>query len=447
MDLFDYMGEKNNKQESPLASRMRPTKLSEIVGQEHILGEDKLLYRAIQVDKLQSLIFYGPPGTGKTTIAKVIANTTKAHFIILNATTSGKAEIVKAVEEAKMQRGMTGKKTIIFIDEIHRFNKAQQDALLPYTEDGTLVLIGATTENPYFEVNRALISRSLIFELKPLDQKAIKKIIREAVYNKERGLGAYHAEIEEDALDYLAHRTCGDARNALNAIELAVMTSRKDSDGKIRITVSVLEECMQKKALVYDKKGDNHYDVISAFIKSMRGSDPDAAVHYLARMIASGEDPKFIARRIVICASEDVGNADPQALVVATQAMLAIERIGMPEGCIILSQAVTYVATAPKSNASYKAIKTALADIEACDTGTVPSHLRDAHYSSAKELDHGTGYLYAHDYPNHYVQQQYMPDALRDKVYYRPTQQGYESQIKGHMQEIKKGANEHPQNF
>lgn len=438
MDLFDYMGAKQSQQESPLASRMRPTILSEIVGQEHILGEDKLLYRAIKADKLQSLIFYGPPGTGKTTIAKVIANTTKAHFIILNATTSGKAEIVKAVEEARTQRGMTGKKTIIFIDEIHRFNKAQQDALLPYTEDGTLILIGATTENPYFEVNRALISRSLVFELKPLSNDNIKSIIKEAVYSKERGLGAYHAEIDDEALEYLAIRTCGDARNALNAIELAVMTSRRDEEGKIKITVQILEECMQKKALVYDKKGDNHYDVISAFIKSMRGSDPDAAVHYLARMIAAGEDPKFIARRIVICASEDVGNADPQALVVATNAMLAVERIGMPEGRIILSQAAVYVATAPKSNASYLAINKALSDVSNTEVGTVPSHLRDSHYSGAKDLEHGVGYLYAHDYPHHYVKQQYLPDALEGICYYEPTEEGYEKQIVSHMESIKR---------
>lgn len=437
MDLFDYIGEKKRKEESPLASRMRPTKLSEIAGQKHILGEDKLLYRAIKADQLQSLIFYGPPGTGKTTIAKVIAHTTQAHFIILNATTSGKSEIVKAVDEAKVERGMTGKKTIIFIDEIHRFNKAQQDALLPYTEDGTLVLIGATTENPYFEVNRALISRSLVFELKPLSHQDIKTIVKEAIYNKERGLGVYHAEINEEALEYLAMRACGDARSALNAIELAVMTSKRDEDGKIMITVKVLEECMQKKALVYDKKGDNHYDVISAFIKSMRGSDPDAAVHYLARMIASGEDPKFIARRIVICASEDVGNADPQALVVATNAMLAVERVGMPEGRIILSQAVTYVATAPKSNASYMAINKALSDIEHRDIGTVPSHLRDAHYSGAKDLGHGKGYQYAHDYPHHYVKQQYLPDVLEGEVYYNLTDEGYEKQIRRQMKEMK----------
>ena len=437
MDLFEYIGEQKSKEESPLASRMRPTKLSEIVGQQHILGEDKLLYRAIKADKLQSLIFYGPPGTGKTTIAKVIAYTTKAHFITLNATTSGKAEIVKAVEEAKTQRGMTGKKTIIFIDEIHRFNKAQQDALLPYTEDGTLILIGATTENPYFEVNRALISRSLVFELKPLSTEDIKSIIKEAVYNKERGLGAYHAEIDQEALNYLAMRTCGDARNALNAIELAVMTTPKEEDGITYITTSVLEECMQRKALVYDKKGDNHYDVISAFIKSMRGSDPDATVHYLARMIEAGEDPKFIARRITICASEDVGNADPQALVVATNAMLAVERIGMPEGRIILSQAALYVATAPKSNASYMAINKAIADVQHRDIGSVPSHLRDSHYSGAKELEHGTGYLYAHDYPHHYIKQQYLPDQLKETVYYNPTEEGYEEQINKHMNFLK----------
>ena len=437
MDLFEYINEKKGNEDSPLASRMRPTKLSEIVGQHHLLEEDKLLYRAIKADKLQSLIFYGPPGTGKTTIAKVIANTTKAHFIVLNATTSGKAEIIKAVEDAKLQRSMTGKKTIIFIDEIHRFNKAQQDALLPYTEDGTLVLIGATTENPYFEVNRALISRSLVFELKPLETDDVKKIIKEAVYNKERGLGAYKADVTEDALDYLAMRTAGDARNALNAIELAVMTTSRSEDGIIHITISVLEECVQKKALHYDKKGDNHYDVISAFIKSMRGSDPQATAHYLARMIAAGEDPKFIARRIVICASEDVGNADPQALTVATQAMLAIERIGMPEGRIILSQAALYVAAAPKSNASYMAINAALSDVEHREIGTVPSHLRDSHYSGAKELNHGQGYLYAHDYPHHYVEQQYLPDALLGTSYYHPTQEGYEKEIKKLMAERK----------
>ena len=430
LDLFDYMSETQGSLDTPLASRMRPSKIEEIVGQQHILGEDKLLYRAIKADKLQSLIFYGPPGTGKTTIAKVIANTTKAYFMTMNATTSGKSEIIKAVEEAKMQRAITGNKSIIFIDEIHRFNKAQQDALLPYTEDGTIVLIGATTENPYFEVNRALISRSLVFELKPLTREDIAKIVEEAVYNKEKGLGAYKADITQDAKDYLTIRTTGDARNALNAIELAIMTTKRSEDGKIHITTKVLEECVQKKALNYDKKGDNHYDVISAFIKSMRGSDAQATIHYLARMIAAGEDPKFIARRITICASEDVGNADPNALVVATNAMLAVERVGMPEGRIILSQAAIYVAMAPKSNASYMAINAALRDIENKEVGTVPSHLRDGHYSGAKDLGHGQGYLYAHNYEGHYVKQQYLPDELKGIRYYEPTDEGKEKDMK-----------------
>lgn len=437
MDLFEYINEKKGNSESPLASRMRPQKLEEIVGQEHILGSDKLLYRAILADKLQSLIFYGPPGTGKTTIAKVVAHTTKAHFIVLNATTSGKADIVKAVEDAKVQRSLSGKKTIIFIDEIHRFNKAQQDALLPYTEDGTLVLIGATTENPYFEVNRALISRSLVFELRPLGIQDIKKIIKEAIYHKDRGLGVYKADITEEAMDYLAVNTSGDARSALNAIELAVMTTERSKDGIIHITTQVLEECMQKKMLHYDKNGDNHYDIISAFIKSMRGSDKDAAVHYLARMIEAGEDPKFIARRIVICASEDVGNADPQALVVATNAMMAVERIGMPEGRIILAQATLYVACAPKSNASCLAIDRAMQDVRTKDIGVVPNHLRDGHYSGAKEMGHSVGYLYAHDYPHHYVEQQYLPDKLKHSIYYELTEEGYEKRIQSMLAERK----------
>ena len=425
-------------EKTPLAYRMAPETIDDYVGQEHILGKDKMLYRLVKADRLSSIILWGPPGCGKTSLARVIANTTKKKFEKLNAVAAGVADIKRIVEDAKNLLMNPSGKVVLFIDEIHRFNKLQQDALLPYTEDGTLVLIGATTENPYFEVNRALISRSLVFELKPLTSEDIKSIIREAVYNKERGLGAYHGKIEEDALDYLAMRTCGDARNALNAIELAVMTTPKSEDGIIHITVQILEECMQKKALVYDKKGDNHYDVISAFIKSMRGSDPDAVVHYLARMIAAGEDPKFIARRIVICASEDVGNADPQALVVATNAMLAVERIGMPEGRIILSQAALYVATAPKSNASYMAIDKALDDVQHREVGTVPSHLRDAHYSGAKELEHGVGYLYAHNYPHHYVKQQYLPDEIKQQVYYEPTEEGYEKKITEHMQFLKK---------
>ncbi|MDF2614793.1 MAG: replication-associated recombination protein [Clostridia bacterium] len=437
MDLFEYISEKKGNSESPLASRMRPNKIDEIVGQEHILGKDKLLYRAILADKLQSLIFYGPPGTGKTTIAKVIAGSTKAHFIVLNATTSGKADIVKAVEDAKVQRSMTGKKTIIFIDEIHRFNKAQQDALLPYTEDGTIVLIGATTENPYFEVNRALISRSLVFELLPLGTEDTKKIIKEAVYNKERGLGSYAMDITEEAMNYLAVSTSGDARSALNAIELAAMTTERSTDGMIHLTREVLKECVQKKVLNYDKDGDNHYDIISAFIKSMRGSDQNATAHYLARMIEAGEDPKFIARRIAICASEDVGNADPQALILATNAMLAVERIGMPEGRIILSQAALYVACAPKSNASYLAINRAIEDIRTKNIGMVPGHLRDSHYNGAKDMGHGVGYLYAHDYPHHFVKQQYLPDKLEGTLYYEPTEEGYEKEIKKLLNERK----------
>ncbi|MEG0711256.1 MAG: replication-associated recombination protein A [Niameybacter sp.] len=430
MDLFDYINENKKNIDSPLASRMRPKKLEEIVGQEHILKSDKLLYRAIKADKLHSLIFYGPPGTGKTTIAKVIANTTKAKFVILNATTSGKADITDAVKGAKDHQAMTGRKTIIFVDEIHRFNKAQQDALLPYAEDGTIILIGATTENPYFEVNRALISRSLIFELRPLDEEAIKKIIVEALSSKERGLGVYKCVIADEALEFIALRSGGDARSALNAIELAVMTTERSEDGLIHIDTAVMEECMQKRMLNYDKKGDNHYDVISAFIKSMRGSDKDATLHYLARMIEAGEDPKFIARRITICASEDVGNADPMALVVATNAMLAVERIGMPEGRIIMAQAAVYVACAPKSNASYLGIDAALNDVRHRDIGTVPLHLKDSHYSGAKDLGRGIDYLYPHNYPHHYVEQAYMPEALEGTIYCELTTQGYERKQK-----------------
>ncbi|MGL4344855.1 MAG: replication-associated recombination protein A [Cellulosilyticaceae bacterium] len=429
MDLFQYINETKGKKESPLASRMRPTKLEEIVGQEHLLGRDKLLYRAIKADQLQSLIFYGPPGTGKTTIAKVIAHTTKAKFLAVNATTSGKQDIIDAVESAKTHLAMTGNKTIIFVDEIHRFNKMQQDALLPHTEDGTIILIGATTENPYFEVNRALISRSLVFELKPLDEAAIKQLASKALESVERGLGSYEAEITEEGLTFLAVHCGGDGRAALNATELAVMTTERSDDGKIHITPEVLAECMQKKVMNYDKKGDNHYDVISAFIKSMRGSDPDAVLHYLARMIEAGEDPKFIARRIVICASEDVGNADPQALVVATNAMLAIERIGMPEGRIILAQAATYIACAPKSNAAYLGIDRALGDVRSRAIGMVPLHLKDAHYSGAKELGRGVTYKYPHDYPGHYTEQDYLPDELKGSVYYQITQEGYEEQM------------------
>lgn len=437
MDLFDYMRMERKKQESPLAVRMRPRTLDEMVGQSHIIGKNRLLYRAIKADKISSLIFYGPPGTGKTTLAKVIANTTSAQFVQMNATTSGKKDMEQAVRQAKDIFGMYGNRTILFIDEIHRFNKAQQDYLLPYVEDGTIVLIGATTENPYFEVNSALLSRSKIFHLEPLSGKDIAGLIRIAVTDDERGMGACGAEITEEAVSFIAEMAGGDARAALNAVELGVMTTEPGEDGKIVIDLSVAQECIQRKALNYDKNGDNHYDVISAFIKSMRGTDPDAAVFYLARMLDAGEDPKFIARRIMICASEDVGNADPQALQVAVAASLAVERVGLPEGRIILSQAASYVASAPKSNACIMAIDKAQEMVKRADTGQVPPYLRDAHYGGARDLGHGIGYRYAHDYPEHYVKQQYLPDAIRDERFYIPTENGYEKKIKMHLEHLR----------
>lgn len=436
MDLFEYMREQNMESESPLASRMRPTSLEEVVGQQHIVGKDKLLYRAIKADKLSSIIFYGPPGTGKTTLAKVIANTTSAEFMQINATSSGKKDMEEVVAAAKNNQGMYGKKTILFIDEIHRFNKGQQDYLLPFVEDGTLILIGATTENPYFEVNGALISRSSIFELRPLEKADIKELLLRAVNDTEKGLGSFHAVIEDDALEFLADVSGGDARNALNAIELGVLTTDRSEDGQIHITLDVASECIQKRVVNYDKKGDNHYDIISAFIKSMRGSDPDAAVFYLAKMLYAGEDVKFIARRIMICASEDVGNADPMALTVAVAAAQAVERIGMPESQIILSQAVTYVASAPKSNSAVNAIFAANDAVRNNKT-TVPTHLQDAHYKGAQKLGHGIGYKYAHDYPNHYVDQQYLPDEIKDARFYEPGDLGYEKKIKERLQKLR----------
>ena len=438
MDLFEYMRSTNMEKESPLAARMRPRTLDEVVGQEHIIGKDKLLYRAIKADKISSVIFYGPPGTGKTTLAKVIANTTSAEFTQINATVAGKKDMEEVVNKAKDLQGMYGKRTILFIDEIHRFNKSQQDYLLPFVEDGTIVLIGATTENPYFEVNSALISRSIIFELKPIPREGVKELLKKAVYDEERGMGSYRAEIDEEALEFLADISGGDARHALNAIELGVMTTERGVDGKIHITLDVAQECIQKRAVRYDKNGDNHYDTISAFIKSMRGSDPDAAVYYLARMLYAGESVTFIARRIMICASEDVGNADPQALVVATNASMAVERIGMPEAQIILAQAVTYVASAPKSNAAYVAIGEAMEEVEASGNLPIPTHLQDAHYKGAAKLGHGIGYKYAHDYPNHYVEQQYLPYELKGREFYRPTGNGYEVKIQEHMKMLKK---------
>ena len=436
MDLFDYMRETNKEKESPLASRMRPATLDEVVGQQHIIGKDKLLYRAIKADKLSSVIFYGPPGTGKTTLARVIANTTSAEFKQINATVAGKKDMEEVVKEAKDLQGMYGRKTILFIDEIHRFNKGQQDYLLPFVEDGTVILIGATTENPYFEVNSALISRSSIFELKPLEKEDIKVLLKRAVEDTQKGMGSFHAQIDDDALDFLADMAGGDARNALNAIELGILTTDRSKDGIIHITVEVASECIQKRVVNYDKRGDNHYDIISAFIKSMRGSDPDAAVYYLAKMLYAGEDIKFIALRIMICAAEDVGNADPMALTVAVSAAQAVERIGMPESQIILSQAVTYVACAPKSNAACNAIFAANEAVKKYRT-TVPVHLQDAHYKGAAKLGHGTGYKYAHDYPNHYVKQQYLPDEIKDARFYEPGGLGYEKNIREYLKKIR----------
>ncbi len=442
MDLFEYMKQTNLEKEAPLAARLRPATLDEVVGQSHIIGKDKLLYRAIKADKLSSIIFYGPPGTGKTTLAKVIANTTSAEFTQINATIAGKKDMEEVIQKAKDTMAMYGKRTILFIDEIHRFNKSQQDYLLPFVEDGTIILIGATTENPYFEVNGALISRSVIFELKPLEKNDIKQLIQRAVYDKEKGMGAFDAVIDDDALEFLADLSGGDARHALNAVELGVMTTDRSEDGKIHITLEVAQECIQKRRVLYDKNGDNHYDTISAFIKSMRGSDPDAAVYYLAKMLYAGEEVAFIARRIMICASEDVGNADPQALTVAVSAAQAVERIGMPEAQIILSQAATYVACAPKSNAACNAIFAANEEVKRSGNLPIPTHLQDAHYKGAAKLGHGTGYKYAHDYPNHYVDQQYLPYELTGKKYYEPSWNGYEAKIREHMKRIKEEAEE-----
>ena len=425
MDLFDYMRETTKEKESPLASRLRPTTLDEVVGQQHIIGKDKLLYRAIKADKLSSVIFYGPPGTGKTTLAKVIANTTSAEFTQINATVAGKKDMEEVVNKAKELKGMYQKRTILFIDEIHRFNKGQQDYLLPFVEDGTIILIGATTENPYFEVNGALLSRSSIFELRPLSQEEVETLILRAVQDEKKGMGSYHAVIEEDALHFLADLAGGDARSALNAVELGILTTPKSEDGQIHITLDVASECIQKRVVRYDKTGD-----------SMRGSDPDAAVYYLAKMLYAGEDIKFIARRIMICASEDVGNADPMALNVAVSAAQAVERIGMPEAQIILSQAVLYVATAPKSNSACNAVFAAMDNVKKYKT-TVPVHLQDAHYKGSAKLGHGIGYKYAHDYPNHYVKQQYLPDEIRDAVFYEASDNGYEKTIKAHMKRIR----------
>ena len=437
MDIFDYMEEKWKEDEAPLAARMRPATLDEVVGQEEIIGKDKLLYRAIKADKLSSIILFGPPGVGKTTLAKVIANTTKAKFYQVNATTAGKKDMEAVVEEAKQNIATKGQKSILFIDEIHRFNKSQQDFLLPFVEDGTVVLIGATTENPYFEVNGALISRSRIFELKPLSKENILTLIHRT-FESERGVKSYNAKITDDAADFLADIADGDARAALNAIELAVLTTEKGKDGVINIDLNVAEQCIQKKAIRYDKTGDNHYDTISAFIKSMCGSDPDAALYYLARILSAGEDVKFIARRMLIAASEEVGNADPMAICVAASAAMAVERVGMPESQIILAQAASYIASAPKSNSAYLGIEKAMHIVRETGNLPIPAYLRDGSYKGAAALGRGQGYKYAHNYSNHYVDQQYLPDEIKDEKIYEPNDIGYEEKIKEYFRKIGK---------
>ena len=446
MDLFDFMQENAAAKQAPLASRMRPATLDEVVGQSHIIGKDKLLYRAIAADQLRSVIFYGPPGTGKTTLAKVIANTTKGAFRQINATSAGKKDLEDAVADAKRLLATDGRRTVLFIDEIHRFNKGQQDYLLPYVEDGTVILVGATTENPYFEVNGALISRSIIFELQPLTKDDIIALLKRAMTDTEKGMGLYNAEITDEALDFIADVANGDARKALNALELGVLTTTPDADGVTRITIEVAQECIQKRAIRYDKTGDNHYDTISAFIKSMRGSDPDAAIYYLARMLYAGEEVTFVARRIMICAAEDVGNADPQALQVAVAAALAAERIGMPESQIILSQAAAYVACAPKSNAAVEAIGKAMDAVKNERTPAVPPHLQDAHYGGAGKLGRGIGYEYAHLYPNHFSRQQYLPDEYVGTTFYEPGDLGYEKKIKEWLAFLRSGEENHAEN-
>jgi putative ATPase len=439
VDLFEYGQRKEMDKKAPLAARMRPRTLDEIVGQSHIVGPGKLLRRAIEADQLSSIILYGPPGTGKTTLARVIAGTTKAFFEQLNAVTAGVADLRRVVQEAKDRLGMHGQRTVLFIDEIHRFNRSQQDALLPYVEDGTIILIGATTENPSFEVNAALLSRSRLFTLKPLSDEEMRTILLRALKDKERGLGEYEVHVEREALDHIIRTAGGDSRNALNALELAVITTPPNEEGVRVITPEVAEESIQRKVIRYDKSGDNHYDTISAFIKSMRGSDPDAALYYLAKMLQAGEDPRFIARRIFIHAAEDVGMADPRALLIASAAAHAVDFIGMPEAQIPLAEAVIYIATAPKSNAVVRGINEANAAVKEEQTGEVPPHLRDAHFPGAKEQGRGKGYLYPHNFPRGYVKQQYLPDEHVGKRFYHPTSIGYEQKLQEFMRWVKSG--------
>lgn len=438
MNLFDYAGEQVLAREAPLAKRMQPRTLDQFVGQQDIVGPGRLLRRAIQADRLSSVIFYGPPGTGKTTLARVMANSTKAVFVQVNAVTSGVAELREVIRGAKDQLGQYGRRTVLFVDEIHRFNKSQQDVLLPHMEDGTLTLIGATTENPFYALNSPLLSRSRIFKFNPLTPEDIRRLLERALQDSEHGLANYRVQVEEAALAHIINMSDGDARTALNALELAVLTTPPDQTGVRPISLAVAEESIQRRAVRYDRAGDNHYDTISAFIKSVRGSDPDAALHWLARMISAGEDPRFIARRLVILSAEDIGLADPRAMPLAVAALQAAEVIGMPEARIILAEATVYLATAPKSNSAYLGIDAALADVAGRQVGPVPVHLRDSSHSGARrEWGHGRGYKYPHDFPGHYVEQQYLPDDLQDQVYYRPGDNETESLAVKHLQQIK----------
>ncbi|MBA4493002.1 AAA family ATPase [Paenactinomyces guangxiensis] len=439
MDLFEFGQKQEAAKQGPLAARMRPRTLDEIVGQSHIVGPGKLLRRAIEADQLSSIILYGPPGTGKTTLARVIAGSTKAFFEQLNAVTAGVADLRRVIQEAKDRLGMHGQRTVLFIDEIHRFNRSQQDALLPHVEDGTIILIGATTENPSFEVNAALLSRSRLFSLHPLSEEEMKTILLRALADKERGLGNYQVHVEEAALQHIVHTAGGDSRNAINALDLAVVTTPPNAEGVRVITLEVAEESIQQKVIRYDKSGDNHYDTVSAFIKSMRGSDPDAALYYLAKMLQAGEDPRFIARRIFIHAAEDVGMADPRALLIASSAAHAVDVIGLPEAQIPLAQAVIYIATAPKSNAVVRGINEAIAAVKTETGAEVPPHLRDAHFHGAKEQGRGKGYLYPHNFPRGYVKQQYLPDEHLGKKFYHPASVGYERKLQEFMRWVKNG--------
>ncbi len=429
MDLFTMGMEEKLKKNAPLADRMRPGVIDEFIGQKHLLGEGKFLSRSIKADRINSMIFYGPPGTGKTTLAMIISNSTNMLFEKLSAVTSGVKDIREVINRAEENLKLYNKRTILFIDEIHRFNKSQQDALLPFVERGIVTLIGATTENPYFEVNKALLSRVMMLQLESLTRDDLRELINRALVNKEKGLGGYKVNISEEAIDYLLTIAEGDGRTILNSLEIGVLSTDKDEEGVIQLDLDSIKSSIQIKAAQYDKDGDQHYDTISAFIKSMRGSDPDATLYWLAKMINAGEDPKYIARRLIVHASEDVGNADPNALNIAVSAFNAVNVIGMPEGRLALAQAAIYIATAPKSNATYLGIDRALEDIRSKEIGKVPIHLRDAHYPGSKNLGHGVGYKYPHNFEGAYVEQQYLPDEFLNKKYYEPKDSGYEKEI------------------